>query len=397
MKLTSKKKTLTKKQIIIIAVAISCLLIIVAGLLLAFRHVHSFGEWEKIRDASCSQFGLERRFCECGKMQEKKYDKLQHTESKWIFDSEKNIQKIVCTVCNKTLQVNSLENHTHAWSEYAISKEATCTEKGESLRSCECGATDILVHSANGHDFCEWITITDPKCEISGLKQRICNVCNTHEEESISPLSHKEGAWSVLENEKCYPCIHCGSILRTEAIIISQHLDIINGVVTGLGSCEDTVLCIPSTYENKPVQVIGEYAFEYLNIKGIILPDSVTEIEKHAFYQCTDIESVHLGNGIISIGKKAFYNCQSLKTVTLPESLTSISDYAFAGCTSLESVYMGSQITVLSARVFEDCINLKSIYFAGTIEDWNNLSKDTEWDLGTSSYTVYCLDGNIVK
>ena len=43
--------------------------------------------------------------------------------------------------------------HEHAFGEWTTTKEATCTEKGEETRSCECGETETREVEALGHDF----------------------------------------------------------------------------------------------------------------------------------------------------------------------------------------------------------------------------------------------------
>ena len=43
--------------------------------------------------------------------------------------------------------------HTHAFGEWTVTKEATCTEPGEQTRSCECGHTETQVIPATGHDY----------------------------------------------------------------------------------------------------------------------------------------------------------------------------------------------------------------------------------------------------
>ena len=114
-------------------------------------------------------------------------------------------------------------------------------------------------------------------------------------------------------------------------------------------------------------------------IKEIMVPNSVTKIEKGAFSGCTSLESItipfvgdgssntHFGyifgadsyssnktcvpaslkkvviTGGESIGDYAFYNCTSLTSIEIPSSVTSIGNYAFSGCTSLISVnYLGT-------------------------------------------------------
>jgi hypothetical protein len=342
-------------------------------------------------------YGLERRYCSCGEIQERKHDKIPHTEGEWTYDKEKNRLVITCTECDKILKTDSLENHNHSFGEYVLTAKPTCTEKGLQVRHCQCGASQEISIAALGHSFCDWIVKVPPECEKEGTLERICELCQENETQSIDPLSHTLGDWIVMADQKQYPCIYCDKILHTEDLVISQYLDIQNGSVIGLGSCEDKEICIPNTHFDSTITSIEESAFEYQQISGLILSSSITSIEERAFYQCSKLSNVHFGNSLISIAEKAFFKCIALKSVILPYSLIYLGEHAFANCTNLEKVYLGSQISELKMRVFADCKNLKEIHFNGTIDEWNSIPKDAEWDLGTADYTVYCTDGKIIK
>lgn len=85
--------------------------------------------------------------------------------------------------------------------------------------------------------------------------------------------------------------------------------------VAGIGTCTDTVLVIPSTYNGLPVRRIEKGAFQYYDsLKSVVIPNSVTEI-----------------------GESSFMCCESLTNVTIPESVTYIHEGAFAGCVNLQS------------------------------------------------------------
>ena len=43
--------------------------------------------------------------------------------------------------------------HTHAFGEWTVTKEATCTEPGEQTRTCDCGCSETQVIPATGHDY----------------------------------------------------------------------------------------------------------------------------------------------------------------------------------------------------------------------------------------------------
>lgn len=393
MKFNSKKNDFTKKQVITLSIAgVIFLSLIVILLITLFRHTHSFGEWEKVRDASCTRYGMERRYCECGEVQEKKSDMLPHTEGEWTYNKEKDELTKSCTVCEKVLKTDPLDNHTHTWGEFSVKAEATCTQSGVNIRSCNCGATYELPIAATGHDFGDWITSTPAQCGTEGSSKRICNNCQESETKIIPALSHTKGAWILVDNKKLYPCIYCDEILYSEQIKASEYLDISNGVLIGLGTCEDLEVIVPSD-----VHTVGEYAFEVQSITGIVLPNSVIHIENRAFFQCFHLDTVYFGENLKSIAKTAFFNCESLKSVTLPESLTTIGEYAFAYCTGLESISIGSNVTEFNMRLLGDCLNLRDIYYSGTIEQWNAIEKHVEWDLGTGEYIVHCSDGDIEK
>ena len=71
----------------------------------------------------------------------------------------------------------------------------------------------------------------------------------------------------------------------------------------------------------------------------IIIPESVTAIDKRAFWHCSEkLQSITLSAGITIIPEYAFSDCENLQSVTLPESLTVIGSYAFWNCRNLQSI-----------------------------------------------------------
>lgn len=106
--------------------------------------------------------------------------------------------------------------------------------------------------------------------------------------------------------------------------------------VEGIGTCTDTDIIIPPTYNGKPVSSIYSNAFSgCTNLTSITIPDSVTRIFVSAFSGCSSLTSITIPDSIISIGNNVFYGCTSLTSVVIPDSVTSIGTGAFYGCSSL--------------------------------------------------------------
>ncbi len=99
--------------------------------------------------------------------------------------------------------------------------------------------------------------------------------------------------------------------------------------VTGMGSCEDKELIIPSSIDGYTVRGIARYAFMHTNISKVIIADSVTGIAAFAFEGCYNLTSVTIGSSVVSIGNYgygyeggAFSYCYSLVEIYNKSSLT---------------------------------------------------------------------------
>ena len=68
------------------------------------------------------------------------------------------------------------------------------------------------------------------------------------------------------------------------------------------------------------------------------IPESVTDIDIHAFEDCHNLTSIIISENVTKIGWGAFKNCTSLTDIIIPDSVTTISDYIFYGCSSLTSI-----------------------------------------------------------
>ena len=143
--------------------------------------------------------------------------------------------------------------------------------------------------------------------------------------------------------------------------------------VTGLGTCADTNIVIPSEYQGLPVIGIGNRAFYgCTSLTSITIPDSVTSIGDSAFSNCPALTNVTIGNSVTSIGICAFIGCSALTNITIPDSVTSIGEGAFSHCSSLTSINIPYGVTNIADYAFENCTSLTSIYIPDSVTNIGN-------------------------
>ena len=83
---------------------------------------------------------------------------------------------------------------------------------------------------------------------------------------------------------------------------------------------------------------IGDTAFAGTNIRNIVLPQSITIIERQAFGGCPNLESIILNEGLITIESLAFAGTSKLTEIVIPKTVENITERAFSACSTLEKV-----------------------------------------------------------
>ena len=127
----------------------------------------------------------------------------------------------------------------------------------------------------------------------------------------------------------------------------------------------------------------------YPNLQTVVIPESVTSICNGAFYGCSSLTSITIPESVTTIDRNAFYKCSSLTSITIPEGVISIGDSAFSGCKGLTSITILESVTSIGGSAFYYCTSLKTINYTGTEEQWNAISKGTDWNYKTSLNVIY--------
>lgn len=258
------------------------------------------------------------------------------------------------------------------------------------------------------HDF-EGFYLTD-----SGTHRGVC-CCG----ETLEPEAH------TYEN---YICTACKQRQSSQGLEYALRGDCY--AVTGIGTCTDAEVCIPSCYQGLPVSYIATNAFrDCKTITSVAIPSSVRTIEQWAFMACDNLTQVHFSEGlqkienlafiwctslqqmylprsVVEMGHSVFNECSALNYVELPEDLQEIQHGMFSNCDNLRAVYIPASVKQIGDRTFWHCTKLAYINYGGTIEQWKTVQKlhentwepdGTTWCSDTGEFIVSCDDGKLSK
>lgn len=342
---------------------------------------------------------------------------VRESASSSVSESSSSAQESSAPVGSSSSDDVDSSNHEHSYDTVVTTKDADCTNDGTVKKSCSCGASieetiPALGHltsgSCNGGEVvCErcgatvaathdWVDVekTEPTCLDSGREAyTYCANCGTYKDgvrgAVIAPLGHDFGE----NDEKCSRCeaenpAYISTGLEYELNSVSDPYYIVKGI----GTCKDTKVIIPSTYEGKPVKEIMLSAFKDTEIETIVIPEGVTQIRNifggssklktviiqganvelagSAFKNCGALESVIFESKVanVTLGDGAFRGCEALKNIDL-SNITEIGTYAFAGCVSLANLEMSEKTTKIGERAFSGCVGFTKIVIPDNVTE----------------------------
>lgn len=115
--------------------------IIAAIALVGCGHEHSFGDWTVEKEPSCTESGVEIRFCQCGETERRNIATTDHTDGSWVIEkeptcTEAGIKKQQCVHCAAVLRTETLEPIGHVAGDWTVDTEPTATQTGTKSQKC---------------------------------------------------------------------------------------------------------------------------------------------------------------------------------------------------------------------------------------------------------------------
>ncbi len=159
-------------------------------------------------------------------------------------------------------------------------------------------------------------------------------------------------------------------------------------------------------------------------------PRTVIEVTDYAFQGTRNLKKVHFSQ-LDTVSAKAFFDCHALEEihisfgdtyqtdegilykvvdnerlvlicwpkakrgpVTVKSGVKEIAEYAFYNCKDLGVITLPISVETIASSVFSGCDNLSGINYDGTIEEFENITKNQFWNSTAPATYVKCSDGN---
>lgn len=122
------------------------------------------------------------------------------------------------------------------------------------------------------------------------------------------------------------------------------------GAINGYTGDEKSII-VPDTINGITPTAVSSGAFNSTDIKAVVLPESVTKLNRNAFNQAASLTNI-TAPGVEDIGIFAFYYCTSLTNVDMP-NVKVVRRSGFEGCRKLQSVNFNETVEEFYGSVFK--------------------------------------------
>ena len=231
---------------------------------------HTWGKWETIKQATCTEDGKRER---------------------------------CCSACTE-IEYETIPALNHNYGNWQTVKDPTCTEEGEKQRVCSlCSLIDTETIPVIAHTYDGYIN----NAEYHWQK---CIACQNDSERE--PHKFVDGICSVCNYDNRYS-------FELDFKLTGDYY-----TVTGMGDCTDREIKIPESYEGKPVKAIAANAFwGKTEITSLNIPKSIDSIGNNAFQNCTELEKISIENKNIELGAGVFIGCEKISWAVFPAFVVS--------------------------------------------------------------------------
>lgn len=241
---------------------------------------------------------------------------------------------------------------------------------------------EIGVHAFYGCDNIDY-TIFDNAFYIGNNENPYLMLCSAKNNKIVS--CHINEQCCLIYNDAFKDCVNMTEIEIPSSVIFvgSSAFENCRGLTKAIFSSIDNLCNINFKLGANPVSYAHHLFIGDMEIKELVIPETVKNIGDYTFNGCEYLSSVTIPNSVKTIGSSAFGGCNGLSSVIIGDSVKNIDYYAFSACTSLTSIIIGHSVESIGGSAFEGCSNLNSVMVPNSVKkigtnafkDCNSLQK----------------------
>lgn len=150
--------------------------------------------------------------------------------------------------------------------------------------------------------------------------------------------------------------------------------------------------------KKSPFVVINNILIDGSTASGNVnIPNTVTCIAGHAFYENKNITSVTIPTSVTKIGAYAF-SSSGIENVTIPASVTTVDEYAFSECPNLKNVvFLNPSTKFVYWRVFHDSPNVSISYGDQNQNTDNNSTENNNNNNGQTTIALSTIKPSVTN
>lgn len=220
-----------------------------------------------------------------------------------------------------------LPSCAHKYGEWSALAPATCLSIGLNVRTCAlCGDMQYNVVPATGHTAGDDLSFNRTAhsfyCRTCG---QFVNEKHTRDEDGVCTVCGSTGDYSV-------------------GLTFSLNEDGASYSVSSMGSCTDTEVSIPNTYNGLPVTEIDGSAFQYqTSLKSLIIPENVEVIWERSLEGCGNLTDIYINSRTLKVGEDMNRLLQGRTNLHLGATVESFDFGYFMGNSNVVSITVDDQ------------------------------------------------------
>lgn len=156
-----------------------------------------------------------------------------------------------------------------------------------------------------------------------------------------------------------------------------------------------TEVVLPSTLKR-----MGHYSLS-VAASEIVLPEGLEYVGDFSFNDCDNLKTLTIPNSVKGTSYYMVHGCDNLESLYLGDNIPHLYYYTATLCPALKEITIGANTQYIEYSAFDSCPNVEKVYFNGTVEEWNNIELEKNYQglafnvsfTNTNLNQVICKDG----